>query len=72
MTPERKTRIDELVIKLKHCQAECDEMRDEECEQEENCADPEYAVICDENFYMLTDAIHNIEETIYQLEKIEE
>jgi len=57
MTPERKTRIDELITKLKQCQAECDEMRESER---------------DEVTHRLDSAIHNIEEAIYQLEKIEE
>ena len=47
----------ELITKLKHCQAECDEMM-------ENASD--------ETVDRLENAIHHIEETIYQLEKIEE
>ena len=57
MTPEREAKIDALIARLKHCQAECDEMM-------ENASDA--------TVDRLENAICNTEETIYQLEKITE
>ena len=72
MTKERKNRVNALIVKLKECQKECDDMAEEECKQEENCKGLDHAVICDENFDRYNMAISNIEDAIYYLEKIEE
>ena len=74
MTNERKKRIDELVIKLKHCKAECDEMYDEEDGQQYEFLKNRHQIAadaCELNMIKTNIAESNITEAIEKLEGIE-
>ena len=73
MTTERKKRIDELVIKLKHCKAECDEMYNEEDGQQYDFLKNRHQIaadLCSLNMKKINIAESNITEAIEKLEVI--